>query len=130
MANKVIKKFTKSPSINHLEVIPQLVEKHNILANSHNSSTEQINGLFESFRRELDTINNKNGQLDSKLKNLIFCMNRINIENEVLRKELYKSSITNPQIIKDNVDEIMKHDLGVDSNLKPTGVCKITKYNC
>lgn len=127
---KKIKQFTKSSSINHQDVIPQLVEKHNILANSHNSSTEQINGLFESFRRELDTINNKNGQLESKLKNLIFCMNKINIENEVLRKELYKSNITNPQTIKENVDEIMKHDLGVDSNLKPVGIFKITKYNC
>lgn len=127
---KKIKQFTKSPSINHQDIIPQLVEKHNILANSHNSSTEQINGLFESFRRELDTINNKNGLLESKLKNLIFCMNRINIESEVLRKELYRSDITNPQIIRDNVDEIMKHDLGVDSNLKPVGTFKITKYNC
>lgn len=127
---KKIKQFTKSPSINHLEVIPQLVEKHNILANSHNSSTEQINGLFESFRKEIADLSTKFNNTESKLKNLIFCMNRINIENEVLRKELYRSNITNPQIIRDNVDEIMKHDLGVDLNLKPVGTFKITKYNC
>lgn len=123
-------KIKKSPSINFQDIIPQLVEKHNILANASNESMEQINGLFESFRKELDNINKKNTQLESKLKNLIFYMNKINIENEVLRKELYKTNITNPQIIKENIDEIMKHDLGVDSNLKPVGTFKITKYNC
>src|SRR3972149_8501374 len=123
MQNK-IKKFAKSPSINHIEVIPQLVEKHNVLAKTFHTSIEQLSGMLESVRREIDNTNTKNTQLETKLKGLIFHVNKSNVENEVLRTILKTTTIDFSRY-KYTVDEIMKQDLGVDSDLKPVGTFTI-----
>lgn len=126
MSNIKIKKFSNQANP---DILNQIVEKHNLLGKSVNTGFEQVNGLFDSANTEISALHNRTHTTDNKLKNIIFHLNKIQIENEVLRKELSKTNAISLQVVKENVDEIMKHDLGVDSDFKPVGTLNVTKYN-
>lgn len=121
-----IKKFSTQATP---DILNQIVDKHNLLSKSLNTGFEQVNGLFDSANTEISALHNRTHTTDNKIKNLIFHLNKLQIENEVLRKELIANNLITSQRIREGVDEIMRHDLGVDSNLTPVGTLNVTKYN-